>query len=275
VDLHRQVLTAPESAAHAGEVDPHLLGVETEARCDLVAIDVKPLGRHVDVDSALAVGDRDAGLGTEERLILLADLVDALDSDVRLGVGIAAADDERADDVRPRVVAIPVPHGRTVGMERLHLRRSFRIDDRLERLVLDAHRGGRATGLLGLLGRDNCDRLAVVPDPVAREDGLVVEFEPVGLRTGDVLVREHCVDARLTDRLRYVDPEDPRMRVRTPDRVPPQHPGRVEVARVLELAHDLGHGVGASRARRGPADLERPRRAHRRAAPRTASRIFA
>ena len=84
VDLHGEVLAPAERAADAGEMDPNLLGLEVEARRDLVAVDVKPLGCDVDVDAALAVRDRDPGLRTEERLILLADLVDALDRDVRL-----------------------------------------------------------------------------------------------------------------------------------------------------------------------------------------------
>ena len=71
VDLHREVLAPAERAADAGEVDPHLLGREVEARRDLLAIDVEPLRRDVDVDAALAVRDRDPRLGAEERLILL------------------------------------------------------------------------------------------------------------------------------------------------------------------------------------------------------------
>ena len=77
MDLHREVLAPAERAADAGEVDPHLLRLEVEARRDLVAVDVEPLGRDVDVDAALAVGDREPRLGAEERLVLLADLVDA------------------------------------------------------------------------------------------------------------------------------------------------------------------------------------------------------
>ena len=90
MDLHREVLAPAERAADAGEVDPHLLRLEAEAGRDLVAVDVEPLRRDVDVDAALAVRDRDARLGPEERLVLLADVVDALDRDVRLRVGIAA-----------------------------------------------------------------------------------------------------------------------------------------------------------------------------------------
>ena len=101
VDLHGEVLATAERAADAGEMDPNLLGLEVEARRDLVAIDVEPLRRDVDVHAALAVRDRDPGLGPQEGLILLADVVHALDGDVRLRVRIAAADDHRAHDVRP------------------------------------------------------------------------------------------------------------------------------------------------------------------------------
>ena len=58
VDLHRQVLTAAERAADAGEMDTHLLGLQVRAGSGLVAIDVEPLRRDVDVDAALAVGYR-------------------------------------------------------------------------------------------------------------------------------------------------------------------------------------------------------------------------
>ena len=57
-------------------------GVEPEARRDLVAVDVQPLRRDVDVDAALAVGNREPRLRPEERLVLDAELVDAADRDV-------------------------------------------------------------------------------------------------------------------------------------------------------------------------------------------------
>ena len=86
VELHGEVLAAAERAADAGEVDPHHLGRQPEARCDLVAVDVQPLRRDVDVDAALAVGHGEAGLRPEERLVLDADVVDARDDDLALGV---------------------------------------------------------------------------------------------------------------------------------------------------------------------------------------------
>ena len=280
VDLHREVLAAAERAADAGEVDPHLLGREAEAGRDLVAVDVQPLRRDVDVDAALAVRDRDARLRAEERLVLLADLVDAGDRDVRRRVRVAAPDDERADDVRPRVVAVAVPHRRAVRMERLRLGRALGVDDRLERLVLDAHGRGRAPRLLRLLGGDDRDRLAEVAHAVDREHGLVGELEPVRLLAGDVLVREHGVDAGHRDRLGDVDRDDPRVRVRAADGVAPEHPGGVQVARVRELARDLRDRVAALPCWRRVPDRKRSAgpnvgvTRHRPAARCTASRIF-
>ena len=90
-------------------------GGEAEARRDLVAVDVQPLRRDVDVDAALAVGHREAGLGAEERLVLDPELVDARDGDVAVGVGVAVADHDVAHDVRARVVAVAVAVRRALG----------------------------------------------------------------------------------------------------------------------------------------------------------------
>ncbi len=275
VDLHGQVLTPAERAAHTGQVDAHLLGREVEAGRDLVAIDVEPLRRDVDVDPALAVRDRDARLGPEEGLILLPDLVEAGDGDVAGELGIAASDDHRTHHVRPRVVAVAVARGRPVGVQRLHLGRALRVDHRLERLVLDANGCRRATRLLRLLGRDDRDGLAEVANPVARENGLIRELEPVGLLPRHVLVREHGVDSRKRAGRRDVDLEDAGVRVRAAHRLAPEHPRGLQVAGVRELAGDLRNGVGAAPARRrAPPREGRRGRAHRAAAWCTASRIF-
>ncbi len=80
--LHREILAAAEGAADAGQVDAHLLGGEAEAGRDLVAVDVQPLRRHVDVDSTLSIGHRKARLRAEEGLVLDADLVAAAHDDL-------------------------------------------------------------------------------------------------------------------------------------------------------------------------------------------------
>ena len=275
VDLDREVLPPSERAADTGEVDPHLLRLEAEAGRDLVAVDVEPLRRDVDVDAALSVGNRDPRLRPQERLILLPDLVDPFDTHIRGRVGIAPSDPHRADDVRPRVVAVPMPHRGPIRVERIHLRRPLGIGDRLERLVFDPNGSSCPASLLGLLGRHDRHRLAEVAHAVDREHRLVGELEPVRLLAGDVVVREDSVNPRQRQRLRDVDLDDARMGVRAADGVAPQHPGCVEVARVGELARDLGHRVGTARAGHGPAPSQRSRRgAHGPAAWCTASRIF-
>ena len=281
VDLDREVLATAERAADAGEVHPHLLVREPEAGGDLVAVDVEPLRRDVDVDAALAVGNRDARLRPEERLILAAELVDALDRDVAFDVRVAVPDHDRADDVRPRVVAVAVARRRPVGMERLLLGRALGIDDELERLVLDDDRLGGAARLLGMLGGDERHRLAEVADAVDREHRLVGELEPVGLAAGNVLVREDGVDARHRHGLRDVDRDDAGVGVRAAERVPPQHSRRIEIARVRELSLHLGRPVRPADGLADVAELEPGRRLGRgrrhachAAAARTASKIF-
>ena len=101
-----------------------------------------------------------------------------------------------AHDVRPVVLAVAVPAGRPLGVQILELGRALHVGHRLERLVVDADLLGGAARLLGMLGRDERDRLAVVEDALDREHGLVGELEPVVLRAGDVGVREHGVHAR-------------------------------------------------------------------------------
>ena len=182
VDLHREVLAPAEGAADPGEVDPHLLLLEPEAGRDLVAVDVQPLRRHVDVDAALAVGHREPGLRPEEGLVLDPELVDALDADLAGGVRVAVADHDRAQDVRPRVVAEAVAGGRVLVVDRRLLHGALHVGHRLERLVLDPHLLGRPPRLLGMLGGDEGDRLAEVAHLVDREHRLVRELEPVGLR---------------------------------------------------------------------------------------------
>ena len=156
------------------------------------------------------------------------------------------------------------------------LRRPLHVGDRLERLVVDADALGRPPSLLGMLRGDERHRLAVVEDAVDREHRLVLELEAVELRPGDVGVGEHRVHAGHRDCGRDVDLRDPGVCVRAAQRVPPEHPGHDQVARVHELAlhlrrcvdprdelPDLPHLEAAHRLRHVPAAI------------RTASKIFA
>jgi hypothetical protein len=105
VHLHREILTAAEGAADAGQVEPDLLRPKPETGRDLFAVDVQPLRRDMDVDAALPVGDRNPGLRPEERLVLLADLVVAGDGDISGGVRIASLDADVLRSGSPREAA--------------------------------------------------------------------------------------------------------------------------------------------------------------------------
>jgi hypothetical protein len=126
-----------------------------------------------------------------------------------------------------------------------------------------------------MLRGDERDGLAVVAHAVRGEHRLVRELEAIGLRAGDILMGQHRVDARNGQRLRDVDLDDARVRVRAAKRVTPQHPCGLEVARVGELTLDLGRPVEPENAVADASDGGRCDSAHDAAACRTASKIFA
>ena len=276
VDLHGEVLTAAERAADPGEMDAHLLGRKVEAGRHLVAIDVQPLRRHVDVHAALAVGHRQPRLRAEKGLVLDADLVEALDAHLALRDRVAVADGHGADHVRPGVVHVAVAVRRRIRVERRLLGRALRVDDELERLVRDGDLLGGAARLLRVLGRDERDGLAEVPHAVDRQHRLVGKLEPVLLVARHVLVCEDSVDTGHRHGCRDVDPRDARVCMRTAHGVAPEHAGRGEIARVRELARRLRNPVDARGALADAAELELSPGggAHVPAAMRTASRIF-
>ena len=158
-------------------------------------------------------------------------------------------------------------------MERLGLRSAFRIHDRLEWLVRDTDAFRRTARLLGMLGCDESYGLPEVAHTLEREHRLVLELEPVELLARHVLMREHGVHARHGHRLGDLDRDDARVRVRAPQRVAPQHAGRLQVARVRELPGDLRDSVLTRDNLADAAELELD--AHVPAANRTASKIFA
>ena len=88
VDLHGQVLAGAERPAHPGQRQPYLLLGKPEARRDLVAVHVQPLGGDEQVHPAVLGRHRQAGLGAEEGLVLHADLV--LPGDDHRGLEVGA-----------------------------------------------------------------------------------------------------------------------------------------------------------------------------------------
>jgi hypothetical protein len=275
--LHRQVLATAERAADPGEMDPHLVERQTETRRHLRPVDVQPLRRDVDVDAAFAVRDREPRLGAEERLVLNADLVDAAHAEVAFRVRVAVADHHVPHDVRAIVLEVAVAARRLLRVEIGLLGRALHVRHGLERLVLDAYAFRRAARLLGMVGGDERDGLAVVEDAVDREHGLVGELEAVGLLARDVLVGEHRVHAGHRHGFADVDREDAGMRVRRAQRVAPEHARHDQVARVGELALHLRRRVEPRDELAHLPDLQLTNglRHRRVAASLTASKIFA
>ena len=78
-----------------------------------------------------------------------------------------------------------MPRRRPARVERLLLRRALRVDDRLQRLVVA--RGfalGCSPRLLGMLGRNERNRLPEVANAVDSEHGLVAELDAVEFLAG-------------------------------------------------------------------------------------------
>ena len=141
---------APNAPPTPPSVEPHLLVGQAEARGDLLAVLVQPLRGDVQLDAAAArVGDGQRRLEPEERLVLHADLVGALDHDVagdgRVAATIALVADHVAVGMDRRVAAVDRPLG---------------VGERLEHLVLDDDRVERPAARLGVVGGDRGDRLA-------------------------------------------------------------------------------------------------------------------
>ena len=136
-------------------------------------------------------------------------------------------------------------------MERLLLGRALGVDDGLERLVLDPDRARpRAAPARGARRRR--------ARPARRSSGRGRSRAPAGRGTRARSVfapgTSSCVSTAWTPGIasasRDVDLDDPRVRVRAAQRVAPEHPGGVEVARVGELARHLRDGVDARRRSR-------------------------
>ena len=81
--VHGEVLPGAERPAGARQVQPHLFFGQPEAWRHLRQVLVEPLRGHVEVHTAGAVGYRQARLGTQEGLVLDADLVGSLDDHSR------------------------------------------------------------------------------------------------------------------------------------------------------------------------------------------------
>jgi hypothetical protein len=242
VHVHGQVLAAAERAADPGQRQPDPLRRQPERGADLPLVDVQPLGRHVQVDTARAVRDGHPGLRPEECLVLHPHRVLAGDDDLGGRLGITLADLEVPD----QVAAFVQP--RRTGAQRRP-----RVGDRLEDVV--AHRDllrGPA-GDLRVVGCYQGDWLALVADHAGGQHRLIGALEPADVSAGDILVGQHGVDAGGGQRRADLDASDPGVRMRAAQRDPPQHALHPQVAAVGELAGHLQRAVRPGRAGADPA----------------------
>ena len=252
--LHGQVLARAEGAANAGHREPDLLGRQSEDVRELLLVDVQPLGRDVEVDSTFGIRNREPGFRSERRLVLHADLVLATDHDIGPRHLVAVPDLHVARHIPVRVKPRCFRPERVLGLRH-----------RTQDLVFDAHLLRGTSCLLGMVGRDQRDRLAPVADKVEREHRLILDLEAIELHAWHVLVSEHRVNAGHRTRFRCVDRRDPRVGMRAAHRRAPQHVFGMKVGRIGECAADLGWAVDPLDAFADP----------HRAAMFTASMIFA
>ena len=240
-----------------------MLGQAGDVRVDR-AVRVRRLVAVVDVELAglrVEVGDHPARLQRRR----VAARVDDVARDDRVGLGEGAVG-------RVLVAGLPGRAGEVVGLallvvadqRRVVVERLARVDDGVERLVVDVDQLQRVARDV-LVGRDHArDLLALEADLVAREHGLRVVGDrrhPGQAERLEVLGRDHGGDAGQRERGGGVDRVDPRVgEGRTQDRRV-HHPGQADVVEVVALAADEARVLLALQA----AEADRPvlDRAHR------------
>ena len=267
VDLHRQVLTGTERAAHAGQGQTYLLLGQPQGRGDLALVHVQPLGGHVQVHTAVLGGDRHPRLRSQEGLVLHAHLVLGGHHGVGLGAqplqgllltllgGGHVHERARTDGLVAQPVAALVElgvlgqfalvvHERTVGIQG----RPARVADRFQNLVVDLDALHRATGGLRMVGGHDRHRLTLVTHLVEGQHRLVLVLQAIALGPRHVLVGEHRLHPGHLQRRGDVDTVDAGVWVRAAQGRAPQHVLHPHVRRVRELAGDLQRAVRTARA---------------------------
>ncbi len=193
------------------------------------AVGVRRLVAVVDVELAglrVEVGDHPARL--ERRR--MAARIDDVPLDDRVGLGEHAVGRLLVAGLPQRAREVVVLPGLVVAdQRRVRVERLARVDDRRERLVLDVDQRERVARDV-LVGRDHeRDLLALEADLVAGEHGLRVVGDrrhPRESERLEVLGGDHRGDARMRERLRGVDREDLRVRIRAAEHAPCSIPGR-------------------------------------------------
>ena len=225
-------------------------GGEAEARRDLVAVDVQPLRRDVDVDAALAVRDASPDSGPRNAWSWMPDARRRRSTTTSPS---ASGSPWRITHVRARRSAAGRRGSRgpsSAGRDGAAPARSRAPDRRPARAARTrrAIGGGGAARLLGVLGGDDRDRLAEVADAVDREHRLVGELEAVASSAPGT---SSCVSTAWTpgmrERLGDVDRDDPRVRVRAAHGVRPRA-SRPRGGRSSTRTRRSTFGIASSRA---------------------------
>ena len=218
VHVHGQVLAGAERPAGARQVQPHPFLRQPQARRHLRQVLVEPLRSNVEVYAAGAVGYRQARLGTQEGLILDADLVGSLDDYIGVAIDAPAANRYGPDHV-------------AVGVDGRSGDRQFRVGHRREGFVRRDDRVERQLARLGMIGGHDGDRLTLVTHDVVGQHGLIRQGQTVGVAPGNILGGEHRRHTRDRQRLRDVDRQQSCVGMGRAQRAPPQHGVGVQVRR--------------------------------------------
>ena len=214
MDLQPDVLTGAERAADAAEHQAD----RSSGRPRQAAICLRSSCSHCVAMCSSTPRPSSSGIGQgrlepEERLVLHADLVGALDDDVAGGV----------DGRRTRIAGGGGRCRRDGSAAWLPAIAASGSSSGSSTSYVDVDRGERPPARLGVVGRDGRDRLADVAHEVVGEHRLVVGDQPVGRLAGHVGRREHGLHARDPPRRRHVEAHDAGVRVRRAQGRAPQH----------------------------------------------------
>ncbi len=121
--------------------------------------------------------------------------------------------------------------------------RGRRVEAGGQRLEVEHDRGERRAGGGRVHGRDGCDRLAAIPDPLARQRELVLRDRDDAVRDGAVVTSHHGDDPGQGARRGDVDAADACVRERAAQDRAYVRAARGEVRGVARAAGDLLHAV--------------------------------
>ncbi len=169
------------------------------------------MGGDVEIDAPHVVGNRQAGLGAQHRLVDHPGLIGALDDDLPPQFLVAVGDLHDPE-------CLPLGRGQ------------FRIHERLQRFVVDPHRLSGADRRRMVLGGDDRHRLAPESGLPVGQHRLIIDVLPEGAPAGNVVDGEHGPHTGHRQCRPRVDRHDPGPGMRAAKRDSPQHAIHLGVA---------------------------------------------